>query len=144
LLRLQFPGLFLMTRHGRSHAPVRGPSQRQLRAGELVRHALAEVFIREDFDDPDLKGAHVTISEVKMSPDLRHATAFVAPPPQGKDGALLVKALNRHQKFVRGELAGRVELKFSPEIVFRLDESYEQSRRIDELLRSPGVARDLE
>jgi ribosome-binding factor A len=133
-----------MAKHGQSHGPAKGPSQRQLRAGELIRHALSEVFIRVDINDADLKGVHVTVSEVKLSPDLRHATAFVAPLLLGGDGETLVKALSRHQKFIRGELAGRVELKFTPDIVFKLDESYEHSMKIDALLRSPDVARDLE
>jgi ribosome-binding factor A len=129
--------------HGHSH-PAKGPSQRQLRAGELIRHALAEVFLRVDIDDADLKGVHVTVSEVKLSPDLRHAIAFVAPLMVGGDGVALIKALNRHQKFIRGELSGRVELKFTPDIDFRLDESFEQAQRIDTLLRSPDVVRDLD
>jgi ribosome-binding factor A len=133
-----------MTKRGhQAHGPAKGPSQRQLRAGELIRHALAEVFIRVDISDADLKGVHVTVSEVKLSPDFRHVTAFVAPLTLGGDGVTLVKALNRHQKFIRGELAGRVGLKYMPDIAFKLDESFEQSTRIDALLRSPDVARDL-
>lgn len=109
-----------------------------------MRHALAEVFLRVDIEDADLKGVHLTVSEVRLGPDLRHATIFVAPLLQGGDGDALVKALNRHQRFIRGELAGRIDLKFMPEIVFRLDESYGQADQIERLLRSPEVARDLD
>jgi ribosome-binding factor A len=124
----------------RSHA-AKGPSQRQLRAGELLRHALAEIFMLEDIDDAALKGELVTVAEVRVSPDLKHATAFVT----GVKGAneALAKALNKHSRFLRGALARKVELKFVPEIVFAGDTSAESSERIDELLRSPEVQRDL-
>lgn len=109
---------------------------------ELLRHALAEVFVREEIDDPVLAGVAVTVTEVRVSPDLRSATAFVMP-LGGGDRALVVKALNRHTRFVRGELARRVELKFMPTLAFKLDDSFDRSERIEKLLRSPKVAQDL-
>jgi|SRR5271165_3870152 len=120
----------------------KGPSQRQLRAGELIRHALAEIFRTEDISDPALEGEVVTIAEVRMSPDLQHATVF-ASSLSGKDTDALAETLNRHQKFLRGELARRVELKYTPDLVFKGDHVAEAAGRIDELLRSPDVARDL-
>lgn len=123
---------------------AKGPSQRQLRVGEMVRHALAQILTRADIADPELEGHYVTVTEVKLSPDLRHATAFVRPFGSDEDGPGLIKALNRHQRFLRGELARRVDLKFMPDIAFRLDESFDEAERIDALLRSPTVARDLD
>src|ERR1700756_4465262 len=120
---------------------AKGPSQRQLRAGELLRHALAEIFMTEEIEDSDLHGEIVTVAEVRVSPDLKHATVFVA--ALGGNSEKLARALNRHQRFLRGELARRVELKYSPDLAFRGDHSVEAAERIDELLRSPSVARDL-
>lgn len=122
--------------------PTKGPSQRQLRTGELLRHALAEIFMTEEIEDHELHGKIVTVSEVRVSPDLKHATAFVAALEPGGNDAL-ARALNKHQRFLRGELARRVEMKYAPEIVFRGDHSVEAADRIEELLRSPAVARDL-
>ncbi len=124
------------------HRSIRGPSQRQLRAGELLRHALSEIFRTEDIEDADLKGEIVTVAEVRMSPDLKHATVF-ASALGGKNNEDLARALNRHTRFLRGELARRIELKYVPDIVFRGDRAVEASQRIDELLRSPDVIRDL-
>ncbi len=121
---------------------TKGPSQRQLRAGEILRHALAEIFGTVEFDDPSLKGEFVTVAEVRMSPDLRHATVF-ASALSGKNTDDLACALNRHQRFLRGELGRRVELKYIPELQFRGDHVGEEAAHIDELLRSPEVARDL-
>ena len=120
----------------------KGPSQRQLRAGELVRHALAENLRTADIADAALEGENISIGEVRMSPDLQHATVF-ASSLSGKDTNELARALNRHQRFLRGELARRVELKYIPDLVFRGDHTAEAAGRIDALLRSPGVARDL-
>jgi ribosome-binding factor A len=120
----------------------KGPSQRQLRAGELLRHALAEIFRTEDIVDQDLEGEIITVAEVRLSPDLRHATVY-ASALSGKDSDVLARALNRHQRFLRGELARRIELKYVPELVFRGDHVGEEAAHIDELLRSPEVARDL-
>lgn len=119
------------------------PSQRQLKVSELLRKALAEVFLRTEIDDPDLHGAPITVSEVQVSPDLRQATAFVLP-LGGVNDDLVLKALQRHQRFVRGEVARRVALKYMPALAFRVDESFDRSERVDELLRSPKVARDLD
>jgi ribosome-binding factor A len=110
--------------------------------GEVVRHALAEIFLTEDIEDEDLRGLAITVSEVRASPDLRHVTAFVGV-LGGGDNAALAKALNRHQRYLRGELARRVELKYMPEIAFKPDQAVETSEKIDALLRSPDVARDL-
>ncbi len=121
---------------------TKGPSQRQLRAGELMRHALAEIFMTEDIEDDELRGEIVTVSEVRVSPDLKHATVFVAALGERKNEDL-ARSLNRHQRFLRGELAKRIELKYVPDLSFRGDHSVEASDRIEELLRSPNVARDL-
>jgi ribosome-binding factor A len=121
---------------------TKGPSQRQLRAGELLRHALAEIFMTEDIEDDELRGEIITVSEVRVSPDLKHATVFVAALGERKNEDL-ARSLNRHQRFLRGGLARRVELKYIPDLSFRGDHSVEASDRIEELLRSPNVARDL-
>lgn len=122
---------------------MKPPSQRQLRAGELVRHALMDILAREEFADPDLHGKSITISEVRISPDLKHATAFCAP-LGGGDMAKTATALNRAQGFLRGRLAREVELRVVPTLRFMPDDSYDEARRIDQLLASPRVRRDLE
>jgi ribosome-binding factor A len=119
-----------------------GPSQRQLRAGELVRHALAEVLARGEVHDPVIQGHMITVPEVRMSPDLRQATAYVMP-LGGRDEKEVLAALERNKKFLRGEVARRVNLKFAPEIRFRLDERFDEAERIEKLLRTPAVQRDL-
>lgn len=121
---------------------AKGPTQRQLRAGELLRHALSEIFRSEDIDDEDLRGEIVTVAEVRMSPDLQHATVFTSA-LSGKNSDDLARALNRHHRFLRGELARRVELKYVPDLAFRGDHAADAAGRIEELLRSPDVARDL-
>ena len=121
----------------------KGPSQRQLRVGEMIRHALAEILMRSEIADPDFDGHDVTVTEVRASPDLRNATVYVLPFGTG-DTEALVNALMRHQKFLRGELAKRVDLKYMPSISFEIDESFEQAERIDKILRSPEVRRDLD
>lgn len=118
------------------------PTQRQLRAGELIRHALMDILAREEFDDPDLHGKSITISEVRVSPDLKHATAFCAP-LGGEDMAKTAEALNRAAGFLRGRVAREVELRFATIIRFLPDDSYDEARRIDQLLASPRVRRDL-
>jgi len=120
-----------------------GPSQRQLRVGELVRHALADILARGDLPDPALSKVLITVPEVRMSPDLKIATCFVMP-LGGKDPKAAIAALAENAKPLRGELARRVELKFVPELRFRIDTSFEEGARIDALLRSPQVQRDLE
>jgi ribosome-binding factor A len=119
-----------------------GPSQRALRAGELVRHALAEVLSRGEVHDPVIQGHMITVPEVRMSPDLRQATAYVMP-LGGRDEKEVLAALERNKKFLRGEIARRVNLKFAPEIRFRLDERFDEAERIEKLLRTPEVQRDL-
>jgi ribosome-binding factor A len=120
----------------------RGPSQRQLRAGEILRHALSEIFRTEEIADSELAGDIITVAEVRMSPDLKHATVF-ASALGGKNSDDLASALNRHQRFLRGELAKKVELKYMPDLIFRGDHALDVAGRIEELLRSPEVARDL-
>jgi ribosome-binding factor A len=119
-----------------------GPSQRQLRVGELIRHALAEMLSRGEIYDPVLSSHVVTIPEVRLSPDLRLATIYVMP-LGGKDVKAVLAALERHKKYIRGEIAHDVNLKFAPDIRFMADETFEEADRIAELLRSPAVARDL-
>jgi ribosome-binding factor A len=128
--------------HGRGPAPA-GPSQRQLRAGELVRHALVEILREEEINDPDLAGISVTVSEVRMSPDLKHAICFVEP-LGGVHAPEVVKALNRHSKFLRGRLGRSIELKFTPDLKFLHDESFEEATRMNRLFDDPRVRRDLE
>ena len=121
----------------------RAPSQRQLKVGETIRHALAEIFARGEIVDEVLNQFSLTVSEVRMTPDLKLATVFVL--PLGGEGAEdAVKHLDQHKRFLRGELAIRVSLKFMPEIRFKIDTSFGSSKRIDELLASPKVARDLD
>ncbi len=123
----------------RSEKPV---SQRQLRVGEAVRHALAEIFERGLLRDPSLSGISVTVTEVKASPDLRNAIAFVTPLGGGDAGAV-VGALTRAAPFLRRRVAETVNLKFAPNLTFRIDESFDYAGRIDALLGNPQVARDL-
>jgi ribosome-binding factor A len=125
----------------KANAP-RTQSQRQLRVGELVRHALSEILQRGEVHDPDLEGMLVTVPEVRMSPDLKLATAFVVP-LGGKGGDTLIAALDRNRKFLRGEVAHRIDLRYAPELRFRLDESFDEGERIDRLLQQPEVKRDL-
>lgn len=120
-----------------------GPTQRQLRAGELVRHALVEVLREEDISDPALEGVSVTLTEVKMSPDLRHANCFVEPLGGGQADEV-VKALNRAARFLRGRLGGRIDMKFTPDLRFIHDESFDAASRMNRLFDDPRVRRDLE
>jgi ribosome-binding factor A len=122
----------------------KGPSQRQLRVGEQVRHALADVIQRGEIRDELLEQTVLSVSEVRMSPDLKIATAFVAPLGTADDQAV-IKALARNAKFIRGRVSGALrQMKYMPEFRFRLDTSFDNMARIDELLRSPEVARDLD
>ena len=113
-----------------------------LRMGELVRHALAEVFSRGDVHDPVLETHVITIPEVAMTPDLRHATAYVMP-LGGKDGRAVIDALNRNKKYMRGVVAKKINAKFAPDLHFRIDERFDRAEKIDKLLRQPEVQRDL-
>lgn len=119
------------------------PSQRQLRVGELVRHALAEVLQRGEVHDPALEGRVVTVPEVRMSPDLRLATVYIMP-LGGEGGEGIVAAFDRNRRYLRGEVAHRVNLRYAPELRFRLDTSFAEGERVDALLRSPEVRRDVE
>lgn len=118
------------------------PSPRALRVGELIRHALAETLARGEIHDPAFDGVLVTVAEVKMSPDLKLATAYVAP-LGGKGGETLIEAFERNRKYLRGIIAKRVNLRYAPDIRFRLDQSFAEGERIDALLRRPAVKRDL-
>ncbi|RWG87715.1 30S ribosome-binding factor RbfA [Mesorhizobium sp.] len=126
-----------------SRSTPSGPSQRMLRVGEQVRHALSETLQRGEIIDPVIENAVVSVSEVRMSPDLKIATAFVSPLGAGDTGAV-VEALNRHAKFIRGRVSGALrQMKYMPEFRFRLDTSFDNFARINQLLKSPEVARDL-
>jgi ribosome-binding factor A len=118
------------------------PSQRQLRAGELIRHALAEIFLRGETSDPELERLIPTVVEVQMSTDLKVATAFVRTFQQGKDQQLF-DALNRNKKYIRGLVAPRLGMKFTPDIRYRVDTALDYVSKIEKLLQSPEVARDL-
>lgn len=127
-----------------SRSPNSGPSQRQLRVGEQVRHALSDVLQRGEVRDELIENTVISISEVRMSPDLKIATAFIAPLGAADEDAV-VKALARNAKFIRGRVSGALrQLKYMPEFRFRPDTSFDNMSRIDELLRSPEVARDLD
>jgi ribosome-binding factor A len=119
-----------------------GPSQRALRVGELIRHALSDMLTRGDVHDPVLEGHLVTVLEVRMTADLRLATIYVMP-LGGRDIQQVLDALERNKRFLRGEIAHRVNLKFAPEIRFRVDERFDEAERIEKLLRTPAVQRDL-
>jgi ribosome-binding factor A len=126
--------------HKKSSAP--GGSQRQLRVGEIVRHATAEILSQGSVHDPDLEGHIITVPEVRMSPDLKLATIYVMP-LGGRDTGKVIAALERNKKFLRGEVARRVNLKFAPDVRFRIDERFDEAERIEKLLRTPAVQRDL-
>lgn len=121
----------------------KAPSQRQLKVGELIRHALAEIFVRGEVMDEVVSKHSLTVPEVRMTPDLKLATCFVMP-LGGGEAEEVVAHLEKHKRFLRGEVAKRISLKFMPELRFKVDSSFEASARIDELLASPQVARDLD
>jgi ribosome-binding factor A len=118
-------------------------SQRQLKVGETIRHALAEIFARGEIVDEVLSRHSLTVPEVRMSPDLKLATVYVLP-LGGGEAEEAVSHLETHKRFLRGLLAKRVSMKFMPELRFKVDTSFAESARIDALLASPKVARDLE
>jgi ribosome-binding factor A len=119
-----------------------GGSQRQLRVGEIVRHAVAGLLAQGAVHDADLEGHIITVPEVRMSPDLKLATVYVVP-LGGKDTDVVIAALARNKKFLRGEVAHRVNLKFAPDLRFRVDDRFDEAERIEKLLRTPAVQRDL-
>ena len=130
-----------MPRHHKKSSAV-GGSQRQLRVGELVRHAIADILSQGSVHDPDLEGHIVTVPEVRMSPDLKLATIYVMP-LGGRDTDKVIASLDRNKKFLRGEVARRVNLKFAPDVRFRVDDRFDEAERIEKLLRTPAVQRDL-
>src|SRR5258708_38952259 len=127
---------------GHAREPAKGPTQRALRAGELVRHALAEILARGEVHDPVIETHLITVPEVRMSPDLRLTTVYIMP-LGGQDATAILAALDRNQRYLRGEVARRANLKFAPDIRFRIDERFDEAERIERLLRSPQVRRDL-
>jgi ribosome-binding factor A len=120
-----------------------GGSQRQLRVGELVRHAMAELLARGEVHDPVIETHLITVPEVRMTADLRLATIYIMP-LAGRDADKVLAALERNKKFLRGEVAQRINLKFAPDLRFRVDDRFAEADRIDKLLRSPAVKRDLD
>lgn len=126
----------------RSSARDRGPSQRQLRVGEVLRHSLSEIVQRGEIRDPVLESVSVTVTQVKPSPDMRHATVFVEP-LGGKRAKEVVDALNRHKGFIRGLMGKTIALRFTPELRFVEDTSFAEAEKIETLLRSSRVRQDL-
>ena len=131
-----------MPRHHQKKSASSGGSQRQLRVGEQVRHAVADILTHGNVHDADLEGHIITVPEVRMSPDLKLATVYVMP-LGGKDTDVVIAALARNKKFLRGEVAHRVNLKFAPDLRFRADDRFDEAERIEKLLRTPAVQRDL-
>jgi len=131
-----------MPRHHQK-SPGQTGSTRTLRVGELVRHAVAEILSQGGVHDPVLESHLVTVPEVRMSPDLKLATIYVMP-LGGRDEKLVIDALEHHKRYLRGEIARRVNLKYAPDIRFRIDERFAEAERIDQLLRTPAVQKDLE
>jgi ribosome-binding factor A len=126
-----------------SRSKGRTPSQRQLRVGEELRHVLAEILARGELRDPALKDLSITVSEVRASPDMRRATAFVMPLGGAADPAELMAALNRAAPFLSHEVGRRITMKYTPSLHFELDSAFDEAQRIESLLRQPAVARDL-
>ena len=124
-----------MNKRHSSSGPV-GPSQRQLRAGELVRHALVDILAREEFRDPALQGVSVTIGEVRTSPDLKHAVVFCSPLVGNSDAKAVADALNRASSFLRGKLGRQIDMKFTPQLRFLADQIYDEATAMDKLLDS--------
>jgi ribosome-binding factor A len=131
-----------MARHRQHRDQSADASPRQLRVGELIRHALAEIFSRGDIHDPVIAAHMITVPEVRMSADLRLATIYIVP-LGGRDEEKVLEALENNKRYMRGEIAQRVNLKFAPEIRFRIDERFDEAERIGKLLRTPEVRRDL-
>lgn len=126
----------------RTHQKGGDPSQRMLRVGELVRHAMSELLTRGELNDDYLASQVVTVPKVKMSPDLKLATIYVMP-LGGEAGDKVVAALDAHKKYLRGEIARKINLKFAPDVRFRVDDSFDNAAKIDALLNSPKVRQDL-
>lgn len=130
-----------MKRTSGKGAPV-GPSQRQLRSGELTRHALVDILREHEVNDDALRGVSITLTQVRMSPDLRQALCFVEP-LGGVHAPEVVKALNTHAKFLRGQLGRSIEMKFTPALKFVHDETFDDASRMNALFNNPKVAQDL-
>ena len=126
----------------RIHQKGGEPSQRMLRVAELVRHAMSDQLTRGGLNDPVLDGNVITVSRVKMSPDLKCATVFILP-LGGKDREKVLEALEKHRKALRTDMARKIDLKFAPDVRFRLDDAFDNLDRIGELLNSPKVRQDL-
>lgn len=120
-----------------------GPSVRLLRVAEQIRHLLAGILLRGEVHDDILASHSVTVSEVRVSPDLRHATAFIRP-LGGEDTQAVLAALTRHARYIKGLIGHQLNTKYTPDLVFREDESFDEAGRIESLLRDPRIARDLE
>lgn len=133
-----------MARTAANGKKIGTPGQRALRVGELVRHAMSEILSRGDLREPELEGVIVTVPEVRLSPDIKIATCYIMP-LGGKNPEGVAQALDRHRKFLRGEVAHRINMKFAPDLRFRVDTSFEEGARIDALLRgNPVVRQDIE
>ena len=132
-----------MTRSAKSRggASAKGPSQRMLRVGELIRHKVAEMLVRGELHDDVIAGHSITIPEVRLSPDLKLATVYVMP-LGGKDIKPVIEALMRHRKYIRAQVAHTLDLRYAPDLRFREDETFEEATRIDRLLDSPKVKQD--
>lgn len=126
----------------REQSGSQGPSTRLLRVGENVRHAISAILARGDVQDPDLEGKSVTVSEVRVSPDLRNATVFVMP-LGGDPKGIVTKALNKNTAFIRGVMSKSLHMKYMPRLKFKIDESFDEASHIDTLLKDPKVQRDL-
>ena len=124
-------------------SPTKGPTQRMLRVGEMVRHKLSELMARGEIHDDVLAAHVVTISEVRMSPDLRLATAYIMP-LGGKGADVVIAALDRHKKYIRGEVARSLDLRSAPDMRFLFDHTFDEVSRIDAILHSERVRRDVE
>lgn len=124
-------------------AAAKGPSQRMLRVGELIRHKVSEMLVRGDIHDDVIAGHSITIPEVRLSPDLKLATVYVMP-LGGKDIKPVIAALMKHRKYIRAEVAHTLDLRYAPDLRFREDETFEEATRIDRLLDSPKVKQDTE
>ena len=129
-------------RYASDHRAGRTPSQRQLRVGEAIRHVLATLLARGELRDPVLQGASITVSEVRISPDLKNATVFVLP-LGGGNAAEVAAALKRAAPYLRSQVAQSVRLRYAPVLHFQTDTSFDEADRIDQLLHSEKVARDL-
>ena len=122
--------------------PAKGPSQRQLKVGEHIRHVLSDILARGDIRDPALSGVIITVTEVTTSPDLKHATAYCTP-LGGKNAAAVIEALNRHKGFLRGELGRQLDMRYTPAVHFAYDSSFDRGAEMDKLFNAPQVRSDL-